>query len=128
MRLLRRNTTRFEYYKNLGEQEVLDGTLHTGQWAVQYSGPVRYRGHISVPSGLVSDNLFGVGTPYTHILLMDNTKADITEDGIISWRGNEYEITAVRPSINVLAVALKRCTKSHLVNVIEPEQNEPVVE
>lgn len=110
MRLLRRNTTLFEYRANLGEQEIVVNDLHTGNMEVIYGDPVQYRGNISPPSGFATDNLFGVNTPYTHVLLMDNPDAPIAEDGLVVWKGAEYEVKAVRPSINVLAVALKKRT------------------
>jgi len=112
MRLLRRNTTTFQYRAYLGEQEILKDGRHTGNYEVAYAEPVTYRGNISAPSGFATDNLFGVNTPYTHVLLLDNPDADIQEDGLIDWKGATYEIKAVRPSLNVLAVALRKQTGS----------------
>ena len=113
MRLLRRNTTVFDYRAYTGEEEVLNGTLHTGIFAPAYAAPVQFRGNISVPSGFATDNLFGVNTQYTHVLVMDDPEADIKEDGLIDWKGATYEIKAVRPSLNVLSVALKKLTVNH---------------
>ena len=42
---------------------------------------------------------------------MDDPKVNILEDGLIQWKGKEYVISAVRPSLNVLAVALKQTVK-----------------
>lgn len=112
MRLQRRNTTLFTYRANLGEQETLVDGKHTGDPNVIYAAPVTYRGNISSPSGMATDNLFGLNTPYTHVLLLDNPDADIQEDGLIDWKSATYEIKAVRPSLNVLAVALKKQTGS----------------
>lgn len=112
MRLMKRNTTVFEYQANLGEQEVLENGLHTGHQEVVYDAPVRYRGNISVPSGEATDNLFGINTNYTHVLLMDNPDADIREDGLITWKGVQYDVKAVRQSLNVLAVALRKRTQN----------------
>lgn len=113
MRLLRRNTSVFSYRAFAGEQEVLKDGRHTGNTKPLYAEPVQYRGNISAPSGFATDNLFGVNTKYTHVLLMDNPNADIKEDGLIDWNGSSYEIKAVRPSINVLAIALKKKTANH---------------
>lgn len=113
MRLLKRNTTTFEYRPYLcKEQRTKDGKPTFTQNPV-YGDPVQYVGNISVPSGFATDNLFGVGTPYTHVLVMDNPDADIKEEGIITWKGCDYDIKAVRPSINVLSVALKKRTVNH---------------
>lgn len=110
MRLLRRNTTPFQYRAYLGEQEVLRNGHHTGNYEPTYAAAVTYRGNISAPSGFATDNLFGVNTQYTHVLLLDKPDADISEDGLIDWNGAVYEVKAVRPSLNVLAVALKKRT------------------
>lgn len=113
MKLLRRNTTVFGYRAYTGEAELLNGTMHTGIFAPTYAVAVQYRGNISVPSGYATDNLFGVNTQYTHVLVMDKPDADIQEDGLIDWQGATYEIKAVRPSLNVLSVALKKLTVNH---------------
>lgn len=113
MRLQKRNTTTFEYRANLGKQETLLNGMHTGNMSITYGTPVQYRGNISAPSGFATDNLFGVNTPYTHILLMDDPNANIAEDGLIDWKGGVYEVKAVRPSLNVLAVALKKMTANN---------------
>lgn len=113
MRVLRRNTTVFEYQACIGKEEKLVNGLHTGNTVPVYDSPVSYRGHISPPSGIASDNLFGVNTQYTHVLIMDDPDADIQEDGLVTWKGNEYDVQAVRPSFNLLSVALRKRTKNH---------------
>lgn len=112
MKCQRRNTSLFLYKAYLGKQERLIDGRHTGMPEAQYGEPVQYRGNISVPTGFATANLFGIDTQYTHILVMDNPDADIAEDGLIEWKGNVYEVKAVRPSINVLSVALKKRTKN----------------
>jgi len=110
MKLLRRNTTVFGYRAYTGETEVLSDGMHTGNYQPAYSDAVEYRGNISSPSGHIADQLFGIDTKYTHILLMDKPNVDIREEGLVEWKGDTYEIRAVRPSLNVLAVALKKRT------------------
>lgn len=110
MKLLKRNTTPFEYRAFAGEKEELRDGHHTGNMKPCYADPVLYRGNISAPSGFATDNLFGLNTQYTHVLLMENPDADISENGLIDWKGAVYEVKAVRPSLNVLAVALKKRT------------------
>ena len=113
MKLLRRNTVRFMYYANTGKTSDLRDGKHTGESIPIYADPVYYRGNISAPYGTATDNLFGINTQYTHVLVMDDVSADIREDGLIGWKGDLYEIMAVRPTINVLAVALKKQTRNH---------------
>ena len=123
MRLLRRNTVVFQYRARTGEEEVLDGEMHTGNFNPTYAEPVQYRGNISPPSGFATDNLFGINTEYTHILVMDKLNAGIAEDGLVEWNGDTYEVKSVRKSLNVLAVALKQTTKNHTVadDTTEPD-------
>lgn len=113
MKLLRRNTTKFVYYPNVGETSDVVNGIHTGEFKPIYGNPVYYRGNISAPVGNATDNLFGINLHYTHVLLMDDVKADIKEDGLIEWKNDMYEIKAVSPTINVLAIALKKQTKNH---------------
>lgn len=107
MKLLRRNLTEFEYYAYTGvDSDVNDDGLHTGIPVPVYADPVVYRGNISVPSGIAVQAFEGLDIRYSHVLVMENVNAPIDEYGYIVWKGRKYSITAVRPSINVLSVAL----------------------
>lgn len=108
MKLLKRNSTQFEVWPYQGKQEILDEGRHTGRYEVQYGTPLEMVGHISIPSGFVQNKWFGIETDYTHLLIMDNPNAEIHEADRIHWKGEEYDVQAVKPSINVLNVALRR--------------------
>lgn len=116
MRLQKRNTTVFDYRAYLGEREIIRNGLHSGNSESVYDSPVQKHGSISSPSGFATNQLFGIDTKYTHVLLMDWVDPDIVENGLIDWKGAVYEITAVRPSLNVLAVALKKRTVNNVVD------------
>lgn len=107
MKILKRNSTTFKYSEYLGKEEILKDGKHTGKFEVSYGRPKEYTGNISVPSGQSQQQMFGLDTVYTHVLLMDDPNTNIREDGVIEWKGDRYLVTAVRPSINVLNVALK---------------------
>ena len=114
MHLMRRNTTVFEYLPPDGETSDLnDNGEHTGDFYQVHKDPVEYRGTISTPSGYISQNFFGTDTRYTHVLMMDDPDVDITELGMIRWKGKLYEIRAVRPSINSVSIALREKTINH---------------
>lgn len=113
MKCLRRNLAEFDYRAYAGREEVIVNERHTGRYEVTYADPVKYRGNISVPSGLVQNVFPGIVQDYTHVLVMDDPDADIAENGMIDWKGDTYQIMAVNPSLNVLSVALKKLTKSH---------------
>lgn len=120
MKLLKRNMTEFEYLPNNGTMTDLnDDGEHTGEFHPEYGTPVLYKGNISSPSGHTTQQFYGEDIRYTHTLLMDKPDADIDEHGMIRWKGNLYEIAAVRPSLNVLSVALRRIT-----GIVEDEQPE----
>ena len=113
MRLLKRNTICFLYKAYLGDEEILKDGLHTGQYTTVYAHPVPFRGTLSVPYGYVTAQLFGTKKNYTHVLLMEDPKSPISEHGLVISEGAEYEIMAVRPSLNVLAIGLKKRTENH---------------
>lgn len=118
MRLLRRNTTVFEYLPCTGEATDLDeNDRHTGEFHPVYGDPVEYRGNISAPSGRTQQAFYGEDIRYTHILVMDDPEAEIEENGQIRWKGAVYDIQAVRPSLNVLSIALRKRTQN-------PEEDE----
>ena len=114
MRLLLRNLTEFKYYPYSGvDSDEDENGLHTGVWHPEYGRPVTYRGNISAPSGAAVQAFDGLDVRYTHVLLMDDPNADIRETGKIEWKKRMYKITAVRPSLNVLSVALIAETLNH---------------
>ena len=115
MKLLIRNRTEFEYYGYTGVDSDVDEEtgMHTGVWRPVYDEPVTYKGNISAPSGSAVQAFDGLEVRYTHVLLMDNPNADISEAGYIVWKGKTYDVTAVRPSLNVLSVALRMRTENH---------------
>lgn len=114
MKLLRRNTVAFQYRPFKGEADNGAGT-DGGDYRPVYGDPIDYRGNISPPGGLVTDNLFGLGVNYSHVLVMDDPDADIDEYGIVEWNGASYDVVAVRKSLNVLSVALRQRTANHAV-------------
>lgn len=111
MKCLRRNTTEFEYLPQTGETSDLneDGE-HTGEFYPVMGEPVTYRGSIFSPSGHTNQQFYGKEIRYTHTLVMDNPNAEIDVHGVIRWKGDLYDITAVRPSLNALSAALWKQT------------------
>ena len=123
MPLLKRNSTTFEYLPPDGvESDLNEDGEHTGEFYPKHADPVEYRGSISLPSGAISQNLFGTDTRDTHVLVMRDPETEISELGMIRWKGDLYEIRAVRPSLDTLSVALRKKT----ANNGEPYEEEPV--
>lgn len=114
MKLLRRNTTTFEYLPHTGEESDIDENgRHTGIFKPVLGDPVEKRGNISTPSGYANQTFFGLDLRYTHVLVMDHPDEEITEAGKIRWKGELYDIRAVRPSLNSLSAALRKQTADH---------------
>lgn len=111
MKCLRRNMTDFEYLPYSGtETDLNEDGEHTGEFHPVYGDPVPMKGNISAPSGHVNQMFYGQDIRYTHTLVMDNPNTEITECGIIRWKGNLYDVQAVKPSLNMVTIALKRQT------------------
>ena len=110
MRLLRRNATEFEYLPYDGtETDLNEYGEHTGETHPKYGDPEVYRGNISIPSGQTTHTFYGEEIRYTHTLLMDKD-VGMNEHGIIRWNNRMYEVMAVRPSMNVVSIALRQMT------------------
>lgn len=116
MRLLKRDTVTFRYYPYVGEWEERDNGLHTGVMKPRYGVPFEYHGNLSSPSGFAQANLFGLNTQYTHVLLAESG-VEISEHGMIESGGTYYDVTAVRPSANVVNVALRKRTENNAPEV-----------
>lgn len=114
MQLLRLNSTKFEYLPYAGGETDLDENgRHTGEFHPKYGDPVPYRGNISSPSGSAAHEWYGLDIRYTHVLVMSNPNTPIDETGLIRWKGDLYEVTAVRPTLNAFKAALRKRTKNH---------------
>lgn len=114
MKLLKRNMTEFEYLPYDGtETDLNESGEHTGEFHQSYGSPVKMKGNISSPSGYVNPTFYGADIRYTHILIMDQPDPGINEYGLIRWKGEMYEVRAVRPSLNALSVALRKQTVDH---------------
>lgn len=113
MRLLKRNLKPFEYRAYVGKEEIITADMrHTGNYKAKYSDPVLYMGNFSEARGYASQKVFGRNANYTHVLLVDDTTAEINENGLVSFEENTYTITSVVLSENYLSIALKLRTKN----------------
>lgn len=111
MKCLKRNMTDFEYLPYSGlTSDLNEDDEHTGEPHRIFDTPVPYQGNISTQSGHTNQYFFGQDTRYSHVLVMDDPKADIQETGLIRWNGQLYDITAIRRSLNAISVALRQQT------------------
>lgn len=114
MKCLKRNQTRFEFIPYSGnETDLNEDGEHTGEFHPDYSGAIPYYGSISAPSGKVNQTFYGMDIRYTHTLVMDKPDVDINEYGVVRWKGELYDVVAVRPSLNFVSIALRKQTVDH---------------
>jgi hypothetical protein len=115
MRCLERNKTDFEYIPPDGiSSDLNEDGEHTGEFHPVYAEAIPMRGNISVPSGVVNQAFYGQDVRYTHVLIMDPPKdVALSELGLIRWKGELYDIQAVKPSFNIMNVALRKQTVNH---------------
>ena len=124
MRCLVRNLRNFEYLPYTGvDTDLNESGEHTGEYHHEYGRPVSYRGNISGPNGQVNQTFYGRDIRYTHTLVMDDPNVDITENGLIRWNGDLYDIMAKVPSLNSLSIALRKQTKDNPDPYVEPESD-----
>lgn len=116
MRTLKRNLQMFEYYPNLGTEEIIEDGLHTGRYTINWGDPVIYYGNIAVSMryDYADKRWYGVEETYQHDVVLDDPTADINEDGKIVWNGDDYEIKEVAPSLNVLRLIIRKLPKSNV--------------
>ena len=116
MKLLKRNLRDLEYIPYKGESDIDPDTgRHTGEPVPSYDEPIPFEGNLSTPNGYANATFYGEEIRYTHVLLIEPSEIDepVNEYGLIRDGEDEYEIRAVRPSENVISVALRLRTKNH---------------
>ena len=114
MQRLTRNLKTLAYLPYTGvTSDLTDNNEHTGEFHRVYGDPVIIKGNISSPSGRISEMFYGQDVRYTHTLVLDGTDTGVTEDGLIRWNGELYDIQAIRPTLNATSVALRKQTTDH---------------
>lgn len=118
MKLLERNKQTVYYAVLTGVADAADalGNL-TGERVKTFSTPVKTRMYVSAARGSASDEVFGVDTPYTKVLITDDMACPITETSRL-WIDKEavvgsavtehnYIVTQVAKSLNHISYAVK---------------------
>ena len=114
MKCLKRNMVSFKYLAYSGEETDLnDDSEHTGEYYPAHENAKTLYGNFSAPSGQVNQTFYGEDIRYTHILVMDHD-AGIDEHGLIRKGGEDYDVVAVRPSLNFVSIALRKRTVDHV--------------
>ena len=122
MRCLVRNKSKFYYSSYIDKTEITDeyGNL-TGEYELRYSKPYEGYGNVSAAQGEVQSRQFGESVKYDKVIVLDdkNTPIDeytklwvdtlplLTEDGTTATP-YDYEVTKVAPSLNGVAIAIRK--------------------
>lgn len=119
MRCLNRNKSVIYYALYKGEEEAVDSnSLYTGVIIPTYENPVEIRAVVSAARGTTDIDLFGVNTPYTKSVIVDDTKCPIDEHSRL-WVNcsptdengidvpHNYEVVQVAKSFNHITYAIR---------------------
>lgn len=119
MKVLKRNQVPFYYCEYKGEQMKTDkkGNL-TGEKEIAYSEAVETSGSISTANGRAYTELFGIDLDYDKVIVSDNLTLPISETTVLfvdkepEYKNGkplyDYIVKRVAPSLNVLAIAIKK--------------------
>lgn len=85
----------------------------TGEYAPEYSEPVRALMNVSAAKGAADIEVFGMDTPYTHLLVTDDMDTPFDTESIF-WMGNSpetgaphnFRVQRVARSLNHVTIAL----------------------
>ena len=121
MKTLERNKQTFYYATYNGETELMDGNLHTFDYAPSYSAWTEFRANISPARGESSADVFGADVGYDRVIVTDDLSCPIDEHTVlaIDIAPNARETTAVLPiydyvvtkkakSLNFIQYAVKK--------------------
>ena len=108
MRLLKRNKREFSYKRYLGSVEVTDSNgNYTGEKTITYTEPVTMIGNVGIAHGEAGVTYFGIYTNYDISIYVEPTH-EIDETCIITFDGDEYNVTKVGQSLNHTIIACKK--------------------
>ena len=112
MKLLNRNKRSFTYKTLLGTVECVDSNnQYTGEKRTVYSTPVTMTGNVGIAHGTAGVTYFGTYTNYDISIYLEPTTS-INESTIITYNGDEYNVTKVGQSLTHTIVACKKKDKS----------------
>lgn len=84
MKTLNRNKQTFYYATYTGQTEIMDGELHTFEYATGYSAWTMFRANISPARGESSADVFGADVNYDKIIVTDDLSCPIDEHTVLA--------------------------------------------
>ena len=120
MRCLEINKRKFHYCNYVGLTDVLDEDNNlTGEKIITYSDPIEYHANISTIKGDTQFEFFGDFKNYDRVIMASDPTWEIDENSVLFVDKEveydddktplfDYIVTKVAPSLNGIAVAIKR--------------------
>lgn len=99
MKTLNRNKQTFYFAVYNAQTEIMDGELHTFEYAPSYGEWTEFRANISPARGESMADVFGADVNYDRIIVTDDLTCPIDEHTVlaIDIQPNERESTSVLP-------------------------------
>lgn len=83
MKTLERNKQKFYYATYTGQAEIMNGDLHTFEYAPSYSAWTECRANISPARGESSADVFGADVSYDRVIVTDDLSCPIDEHTVL---------------------------------------------
>lgn len=124
MRLLKRNAREIQYALYIGQEDIVSGEdeygnpIFSGETEKKYSEKRALQANIGPPDGTTTADVFGGNVTYDRVLVTFDMDCPIDENSIL-WIDKDpetapydYNVAAVRPSLNCIRYAIKRVNVS----------------
>lgn len=112
MRCLNKNKRTIHYKNYLGKTQIVDDYGNrTGEYTLTYSDFIETKMNISPSRGIASEEMFGIQTNYTKVLVTDDVNCTMDEHSIL-WIDkpitgpHDYVVVRKAVSINSVAYAI----------------------
>ena len=123
MRVVNRNRRPVAYAFYEGTTEIIDDNgLHTGEYEVHYTDPVRALMNVSGGRGQANVRLFGIGSEFDRTIVTDDLTTPFSTDTVF-WVETDpddapfdYRVVSVARTINQVVLGLAEVEVSHAKN------------
>ena len=120
MRVVNRNRRPVAYAFYEGTTEIIDdNSLHTGEYEVHYTDPVRALMNVSGGRGQANVRLFGIGSEFDRTIVTDDLTTPFSTDTVF-WVETDpddapfdYRVVSVARTINQVVLGLAEVEVSH---------------
>lgn len=120
MRVVNRNRRPVAYAFYEGTTEIIDDNgLHTGEYEVHYTDPVRALMNVSGGKGQANVRLFGIGSEFDRTIVTDDLTTQFSTDTVF-WVETDpdnapfdYRVVSVARTINQVVLGLAEVEVSH---------------